>query len=903
VTISHMSSHLCGCPQASTASIPSALLRPSGPGYAVAPMFGVRIAGAPVEDLQRLEFRTTWDVVDKHVELIAWLRTEGEAISDLLHSFIGTCGDGGIKPMLVALRRAVFQTKGPGDRVWSEGVRRVLPTDLTARIAVWLSALERARALEVRLSGVLAAEKSARTDALREVAAKNAFRFGLLLGSPTLADVLGAWIDGPSAGCPRGPVLLRLTKYLSRVVAKTSPYASFTFSGLGVWAQSGSASCPTGELTWRSVAELDRRVVLWIWSGLACHPEFREHIRLRLNPSVIEVDGQLRFLGAAMGEPVVSVAITDTLRYVLHFVRTMPQPTLGGLRRNLQGAGTLANPGSCLSYVDTLIDLGLLELRPPFLDQGADPLGDLADWVATAADASIDGANGWYQALCTLRAAVRGYAELPDARARIEQLRHIRSMLTELLAELAHPAVPELPAKDVVRENAVITHQAARCSWKHWQPVFDDLDALRGFLGIFNPYLALTTRATAFFLDRFGPFTTVPFLEFYRELHACSSTGSYQAEGAGLVVSGPPGVQELAERRRAAVETLYSVGQDASGIVRVHPRTLARIAASWPPDIRTPGSICCYAQEIPSQDGPRLVLNVVRTGYGWGISRIQHLIDQTGDPTLVPQQRWPRTDDTRVLLAECRAAFATNMNLRLAAVPYAIDYPRAESDTDAAAQVSIAELQVSYDQVPGRLALRERHGAEVRPLSLGMLVEHALPPALRFLIRVFGEPQTLLVPDRQLSDVGWRSGIDGVRSRPRLEVGRIVLARAAWSLPAHQFPLRKKGESDAVHLLRLARWRDEHGIPRQCFVRLTATASGAGQDWSLSKARKPLYLDFANWFLLTAFDRALVHLRHPDAVVVFEEALPDLADAPHYGQHGQRVTEYIFELSSGTADG
>lgn len=130
-----------------------------------------------------------------------------------------------------------------------------------------------------------------------------------------------------------------------------------------------------------------------------------------------------------------------------------------------------------------------------------------------------------------------------------------------------------------------------------------------------------------------------------------------------------------------------------------------------------------------------------------------------------------------------------------------------------------------------------------------------------------------------------------------------MLTRAAWSLPAEQLPLRGKGESDAAHLLRVARWRDQHGIPRQCFVRVITPAGGAGQDRSLGKARKPLYLDFTNWFVLTAFERSIAQRESLDAVVVFEEVLPNLADAPRYGEHGQRVTEYIFELSAVTADG
>ncbi|MGH3829698.1 MAG: lantibiotic dehydratase [Pseudonocardiaceae bacterium] len=828
---------------------------PAGPGYAVAPMIGVRVAGSPVADLQRLRFTATWGVTEEHVTLSTWLQTEGQALSELLFPVIGRCADRGIKPLLVALRRAVFRGKAPRDRVWSGDVRGVLPADLTTRVAAWVSGVERVKELEAHLPEILAAEKVTRTSALRHAVGDNAFRFGLLLGSPTLAEAL------------------------------------------------------TGDLAWRGVAELDRHAVLGIWSALADRPEFREHIQVRVNPTATETGGQVRFLGAAVGKPVVGVARTASLRCVLDFLRTTPRPTVGGVRRHLESTVAAAvEPGRCADYVDELVGLGLLELRRPFADQDPDPLGALARWVAAGADTT--GASGWPEALRRLRAAVRGYPALTNAQARTQRLRHIHAALAELLTEVAPPPAAAQPAappvKDLVRENAVLTHPVVTCAGEQWRPVFDDLNTLRGFLGIFNPHLSLQANAAAFFLDRFAPGAAVGLLRFYREFHAAHPPIKTVHPP---IKTGEPPMRELVGLCRAAVAALYRGGEDASGIVQVDPHLFGEIAASWPPSIRAPGSICCYAQPLPGPEGPGLFLNTVCTGYGWGISRTHHLITQhpsTQHPSTPAGQpapwhsRQPSTGDPGVLLVECRAAFGTNLSLRPATVPYVLDYPGAENDTDPAARVSMAELTVSHDPVRERLVLRGRCGTEVRPLALGMLVEHFLPPALYFLIRVFGEPQTALAPHRQLGEAGWRTVADGLRRRPRLELGRLVLLRAAWSLPAEHVPLRAKGESDAASLLRFARWREWHGIPRRCFVRVVAPVDGTRRDRTRTKARKPLYLDFTNWFLLTAFERSLTHRERSDAVVVFEEALPDLADAPRYGEHGQRVTEYILELSAAT---
>ncbi|MBW0008632.1 MAG: hypothetical protein JO063_00710 [Pseudonocardiales bacterium] len=45
----------------------------------------------------------------------------------------------------------------------------------------------------------------ARTSALRHAVGASAFRFGLLLGSPTLAEALGEWVEEPSSAPRRSP--------------------------------------------------------------------------------------------------------------------------------------------------------------------------------------------------------------------------------------------------------------------------------------------------------------------------------------------------------------------------------------------------------------------------------------------------------------------------------------------------------------------------------------------------------------------------------------------------------------------------------------------------------------------------------------------------------------------------
>ncbi len=832
---------------------------PSGPGWTASPTFGVRVAGVAAEELEALTGRSCAAALAEHLELTDGLRAEAAELCDLLHAVIGRVPEGSTRSELVGLRRAVHQLRPPGPRAWSPQVRAALPADVAARVDAWLARRLRAQEQAAGLPDLVAEETERATNALRKAVAEPAFRFGLVLGSPSLSASVGDWVDSGTE--LRRSSLLRAAKYLARAAAKTSPYASFGFSGLGRWSSAGPAVEPIADLRWHGVPELDRHTVDGIWSALALRTELRDHVRVRRNPSASEHVGRVRFLAAGAAEPVAGAALTDTLRVVWDLAAS--QPRLGEVVTRLQRL-TGRPEQACRAWVDDLLTVGLLEPVRPYRDQDADPLAGITAWLAASGAGPF--ADAARAALDQLRAAVAGYPELPDAPSRAQRLRAIRSQLEALAGRLAPRQSGTLPDKELVRENAVVAGPVVTAGSSAWRPVLAHLDVLRRFLAITDPHLAAAAGAAVAFRARFGAGATVGFLDCYRELHA--TVGPLPAP--------------LTELRTAALQTLFDAPRRDDGTVEVDPADVERLAASWPAPVRAPQSVACFGQEAGAEDGPGFVVNAVRTGHGWGTSRIHPLLAGHGED--VPPLRTGRAPGS-LLLAECPAAFGTTLNVRSAAVPHAIRYPGAETDGG----IPLHELVVGYDADRDRLVLRTADGAEVLPLALGMLVEQLLPPALRFMIRVFGEAQTQFLPHVQLGTVGLGPAVDGVRRRPRLELGRLVLARAVACVPVAALPRRDKGESDAGFLLRFARWRHRLDLPRRCFVRTL----GARKD----KAYKPLYLDTASPLLLDAFDRSVRHLGTGE-VLAFEEVLPDLAAAPRYGTHGRRVTEYVLEVSA-----
>ncbi|WP_248963614.1 lantibiotic dehydratase [Sphaerisporangium perillae] len=855
----------------------------------MSPVFAVRVAGLPLAGLDRMRCTRTWEIVDRLADLTEWLRREGAELSGPLHEVIGGAAGGPLKPGLVALRRAVFSGRRPSGRAASAEVLAALPEELAARVREWTARRDRADALRTALPAVLAEESREKAALLREAVADDGFRRGVAQGSPVLAARLDAWLAGPADRPPDRQELLRLARYVARATVKTSPYATFTLSGLGRWTAGGPAVWTSGEPLWREVAELDRAVLRPLWSALTRHRPVRERALLRVNPSAADDGGRVWFLGPGPTEPLSSVPASPGVRQALDWVRGHPFPTVAGA------------PG-----IEALVDAGLLELVPPYDEQSAGPVGLLASWLAEA------GASPYAAAVGRMAEALREAAGHPPSSpaehphpAPQGEFAGPAAVVREALEEVlpAGTAGPSLPGKNLLWHSAVMPGVAGRLSAAAWRGVCDDLDAVRRLLGLFDPDLPVKIAVTAFFLDRHGPGGRIPALDLYHEVHAGvpGAGGALLREmlrnpvAAPRVVPGeepPPGLRELSELRRRFWELAGAGPSAPEAVVDVTAARLAGFTASLPRFARPPGSICCYLQAVPDRpDGVRAVVNSISAGYGRGLSRLHRLVGLAGgEAPPAPELRAPQGD---VLVAECRGLVGGGLNLRTATADLALNHPFTAGDADLP-PLAPADLTVGYDPGCDRLALHDGKGRAVRPVHLGMTAQHWLPPWLQFLVRAFGEPSTAMVPGWVFRTRGEMPAAGDVERWPRMDVGRVTLARAAWRLRAGDFPAPAKGEGEAAYLPRLAGWLAGHGMPRRFFARVVDLGDGLLVGL-LSKDRKPMYVDVSDMLLLTGFLRSL---RDPGALVVLEEALPDPADAPLYGA-GRRVTEYVVQLSAG----
>ncbi|MBZ4323635.1 lantibiotic dehydratase, partial [Streptomyces huiliensis] len=792
---------------------------------------------------------------------------------------------------LVALRRAVHNRKPLTDRCWNDAVRALLPPAVTEGVHAWLRLREEHERDRTRLAEQVEHHARTRHVPLRKAVCDPAFRYGLVLSSPDLHADVRRWLARPEETAPDRRLALRLTKYLSRIALKTTPFSTFTVSGLGSWRDGPAEDAAPPAV--RTVAEVNIWVLQQFVRELSRHPALAPGIRLRLSPAALRTGDRWEFLGPGPDEPLRGLAASPPVAACVAAV--------AGGRTRAEAARRVAEltggtPEAATAYLDKLVELGLLEAERPFPDQDPDPLGALRAWVAGAgpALAALDAE------LAALAGHLAAYPGLTDPEDRLARVRDVEATLRRVAA-LTGPDGVALPGKNSIVENALLVPASAGLDRRAWAPVLRDLDVVRRLHGVLDPAQPGRIALADLVAERFGPGASMPFLAFHRTVQGWVREDPGLLDVLSVTTHGYrtltghrlPRLRELARLRAELCAEALEGRPDADGVLRLDPDALAARAADWPAWLRPPDSVTYYGQPLGDPADPGFVVNAVNSGHGRGRDRIRRLLAQAG--TAADADTAPPPDG--VLVADTCRHYGSNVGLRCTAVADEIDVPGGWSRRPAEHRIPLSDLEVRHDPAAGLLVLRSRaRGAEVRPVHPNLIAEMWLPPAVRLLMQVFGATSNLLIPGRRIFGDTSPSLVRELRAEPRVVVGRTVVSRRQWVFPAGAVPVRRPGEGDAPYLTRLAGWLRAHGMPRRCFVRaLDPGAVADGSVWRV-KDRKPLAVDFANLLLVGLFERMLAE---PDHVLFLQEALPDASGLPDHGDGAPRVTEYLIEINGG----
>lgn len=792
----------------------------------------VRVAGLSRSSLRGFHHANIEAVLADQAKAGRELAESAERADAALFQDVGA-HTGTERAALLSVRRGVRQTD-----LSLRAAQQAVPLmsgGAAAALGSWTAARERVRDLDARLDEAWVA---ADRDDLRHLCGlclDHRFRTGLRATSRDLADTALRWATGET-GPPQRKRLLRLTRMAARAGAKTSPFSSWMVTIPARWG--GPGGPVTGE---RLLAELDAAVVGPLSRALhTALPAAAGH-EVRVNPSLVRVDGGWLFVRAGEREQTVRVAQHPAIEALLD--AWAPGDSAEGLAARVAGGTGLVT--KCLAA-------GLIEHCLPVADHHP------RRWEAWGAIARDRGPAGLATGLAALDTAL-GDADATAAQDAVRQVgRHLGI---------------ELPSVEV-HEMSVADSWPYRLPDRPDGAALDELDCARRLLALQDVKFPAKLAAAEHLAGGYGADYDVSLTVALDSL-ARARLDIESDLGRLIGPTAPPWGADPGSCSGSMVREFGSVlsrltgdvlSLAARGPVAVHD---ARRLLHDIPFAHPNRSATFYLQEVP-QAGVRRVVNVVHGGHGRGRGR---LAAQAG---IAVEDLVGTPDEDTV---EIGGLLGSALNSRAGTAPRELQYPGATTGRPERERLPMAAVRV----VPGAHGLpvlRDRDGRDVRLVHLGMAADLALPPFARLLEQVFGSAYLIHPSIASFTPSAPGRGGPAQSATPRVALGGTVLQRARRLLRREEFPGGGvRGASPAAWY----EWLAEHGMDSRFYLRAWSSADhGGGQ----SKARKPVFVDITSPLLFA--DAAKMLGRAEYAIV--EECLPDpLAGTGH-------VTEYAVEV-------
>ncbi|MFI6785071.1 lantibiotic dehydratase [Micromonospora sp. NPDC050276] len=892
--------------------------RPAATRWTLQPRLMARVAGLPLVTVGALRCPDSRRWAEEVLHEEESLAETASHLSDLLHGMVNDNDDDLVRRQLLRLRRQVFNNRLPQDADAAVTLLTRLNAATAERLTSWLAARRRLNDLRADGERIVGTEASGTTARLRQLAAEDRLRRGVLLASPSLDSQLDAFIDGRAdrPGKKERRITRSVLSYLYRTACKPSPFSTFTAVGVGRLAETADAGHRVAVADdWSGHPRLNVVVLGRLAELVLADPQRRADLPVQAATGWRNDEDRVRFVRrwVTTGDDNAAVTFdaasdrlyflqrTGVLERMLRMMKRTPGVSFGQLTGWL-AATERATADECDRYLAALLQLGMLQFPCLQTDvHSRDPLRGFQEALrAIERPWANQLADGLTEPISYVdRYALAGHAE------RRELLGRLRASLHELQTSLGDEdaTLPRTLLYEDVRagvDDLVLDRQA-------WSGLLaDSLRSVERILPAFDVTLPQRITFTGYFLARYGRGGHCDdLLKLVHDFHEdffdqyltfngrpkAFEDGEYVPEVNWLRL---PGITALDDARRELVVRMRAVWAGAADAaeVRLDEETVDAVAAHLTPVTTRFAPQSHFVQLADRPGDPVAVLNQSYGGLFFPFSRFTHCFDAPRDelePDGLAQQLLRQAGeiepDGAVLAEITGGAVVTNLNLHGRLTRYQIVCPGETSSVPAEDQLHLDDLHLEHDVAEGRLVLRShRLGREVIPVYLGYLVPLALPEIPRTL---------LLLSPSSLAPVNLWGGVpegeprDGVRYRPRVRHRNLVLSRRAWTVGGQDLPRLSPQVADEDWFLAWQRWRRAHGLPERTFATVTET-SGDGR----SRSGKPQYVDFASYLSLYALDGLL---QSPGARVVFREMLPD-EDALHVrSSRGEHVAELAVE--------
>ncbi|MEV6284176.1 lantibiotic dehydratase [Kribbella sp. NPDC051770] len=895
-------------------------------GWRLGSGFLLRVAGQPAEAVAVLRTPAAVDWTEQVLAAEAVRDAVASEVREALEAELATRDpEDPERVALINLRRDAFNGRRPRPATVTRA-EPLLPDAVRSLTHQWIAAIDRVRELFDQGVAVLGEDLAAARVRARELLADDKLRGAVLLQSEVLEKNMDRYLDPKRKVDKHGRQVERtLLELLYRAALKTSPFSTLTSVGLGRFSDTATRPRPEPtSLEQRSTVRLNIAVLARLAAVVLADPTLRSGLRVSLAPGASSDGETMRYVRrrtAAGNDPDAVVAL-DNVHENLFFLPSGPalddvvaltrddRPTLAELSQQIAAKAEGRTAAEADQLIGHLLRLGFLLAPDLQIDlRASDPTKVLLAALTAQDHPTLQELAASLQAAVDL---VDAYPSTP-ARGRAAILNAIRDHVRACFELLG--ASEQLVPRTVIYEDTTITGNGLEVDRGLWErTLLPDLADLADLLPAFDLNVSRRLTTKGFFKARYGVGgdcqDVVRFChEFQRDFfdpYTRRSLRRRQFDDDNAFVPQEnwfklPEIVAVDKAREVASLHLKGIPTSTEEI-RLGPDFVDAVRRELPPGLAQPWSF--FTQLARTDEDPgRLILNQAYAGLTLMFSRFAHSLDD-GATELISEILRDYAPDGAVL-AELRGGYeTTNLNVHPAVTQYEIVCPGDASTRPKDEQIALDDLYLVHDAEADRVRLRStRLGREVVPVYLGFLMPMALPEIQQILLCF--SPSGMAQIDLW-AGTGDPIPVDGIQAYPRLVLGDLVLQRRMWKLNTAVFPFRDPAHSDAEHLLRVRRWRLDHGLPTRLFAQIDNAAAkspaddGAAPDTpetpgaERKAGRKPLPVDFDSWMSLQLLEQLALGAA---SRIVLTEANPDTDELWLTDEHGRpHVCELLIEL-------
>ncbi len=897
-----------------------ALSTPSRKQVIDLPLFMLRVAGMPIHELLRMRIPLTMKCLKEMTENQRWIEANTQWIIEKIEQEVPKQKDDKIRNQLIQYKRDIFNNRFPKKR--SDHFHSVLPSSLLEQMKQWEEVWLTIKKLKEEASQHFPQELTKNREVLQEIIQDPNLLRGVVLTSRDLYYKVKKYIETP---IPKQKARLRkveysLSKYISRVAAKTSPFSTFTSVGIGEWSsEHKDGKLHIASLQHKSHVQLNYANLLRVVDGLVKQPAVRKHLSYKVNPTLIVDEGKVKYIRRLDDsqrrarvfktlETPVSLNLNPAIQAVFSILQSEDQGKIGFIELAKRLTEQLSTaPENVEKFLHQLIDLAILVPDLHLYEQTNEIIPSILELIKEWPEEIAQRTGSRLQDMEDILAQY-GSASVEERAAYLQRVKEIyRDICTDLQIEISETSLGLL-----VYEDAILQEKSS-FSLDNWKEYLNDLVAYQSIAPIFDVKFRIQSAIAQKFIEMYGEdgvcdkpgqflSTVVPTLtEFYSAFLPTALPKDLELKNELKPI------RILNELQREMGELLLERFKNEQEEVHLTHEELTSFAERIPKEIaRRPLSHDCFVQLVSRSDGEDLlVLNQMYLGNTTFFTRFLSYFPEE-EITQLLRNYLSTLYEKEGVLAEISGVYGFNANLHPPLTPYELSLPMLSPTRDKGEKINWEDLVMVYNKEKDRVILRHPELGEVTTLFLGTLIPMLIPFVVNFMATNFSNGHFSnwfhLFAEQKLTEEEKQQ----VRVYPRISVGRVVVARKKWIFPRSQLVYREARDDEFSYFTRVHEWRKKWDLPDRLFFRLAAERQSEESTFSLDPQAtanteeidftdfKPQYLDFENPLLVRMFGKMIADNSY---YVIMEEMLPDIDNLALSSDGSSYVSELLVELS------